>query len=234
MKTESYSPRPTLRGEGWRCGFTLVEVLVVIAIVGILAALLFPAVKGATERAQAAKCVNNLRQIAAASQLYAGDHNGAFPGIPLGNWPFGGFLDNVTGQLTGPGALAEGGYASDPKIFYCPSWPPEGLGFPDTVTAWNEGRGFIGYCYFGGATATADGLVLTALSEAFAQRTTSGSINMLAMDICANPTGPAPFWNHSPKKPRGGNILFSDGSVQWRSIENMAERYTRAGFTFYW
>jgi prepilin-type N-terminal cleavage/methylation domain-containing protein/prepilin-type processing-associated H-X9-DG protein len=215
-------------------GFTLVEVMVVVAIICILAALLVPALNGSTERAQVAKCVGNLRQVGAASQHYAGEHNGAFPGISQGNWPFGDCVDRDTGQLSGPGALVQGGYASDPKVFYCPSYPLKALGFPNTDAAWNNGRGYIGYCYFGGFTANGDGIVMPALWQYFAQRTTDASSNMLAMDICANPTGPAPFWNHSTKKPLGGNILFADGSVQWRSIENMTERFTRAGFTFYW
>lgn len=52
-------------------GFTLVELLVVIVIIAILAALLMPALQTALERAKRAKCINNLRQMANAKEMYA-------------------------------------------------------------------------------------------------------------------------------------------------------------------
>ena len=59
--------------------FTLLELLVVIAIIGILAALLFPALAAAKNRAKRTVCLNNLKQISFGIHVYTDDHENTLP-----------------------------------------------------------------------------------------------------------------------------------------------------------
>src|SRR5262245_5966827 len=78
-----------------RDAFTLIELLVVIGIIGVLVALLIPAVQAARESARRTSCINNLRQIGIALQSYESTHK-TLPSGYISSF-------NSDGTDTGPG-----------------------------------------------------------------------------------------------------------------------------------
>jgi prepilin-type processing-associated H-X9-DG protein len=98
----------------------LIELLVVIAIIGILAAMLLPALNRARDKGRTALCLSNLRQIGVAITMYADDHNEYYPAgyiAGYGDWPL------IIGPYVAKSAqtyTSAGGIRSS-QVFVCPS-----------------------------------------------------------------------------------------------------------------
>ena len=121
-------------------GFTLVELLVVVAIIAVLVALVFPLATGMINTAKRTKCVGNLRNIYIYLQAYAQEHENKMPDPPA-------FYQNaaVTNLLKSlePYIPTE----ADRRVFYCPANKlDDGSLKVYGITNWNAGD--IGYQYY--------------------------------------------------------------------------------------
>ena len=111
---------------GKKNGFTLMELLVVIACIAILAAMLLPALSKTKSRAQSIACLNNLRQLSTCWQLYAGDNNDLMVpnnniagGAPGSSWCQGtGILETNTTAIES-GLLFS--YNRSTALYHCPA-----------------------------------------------------------------------------------------------------------------
>jgi type II secretory pathway pseudopilin PulG len=192
--------REAINSKAGPAGFTIVELLVVIAVVMVLMALLFPVISMAREYAKRTVCISNLRQIGISIGTYAGDHRMRLPGIyhynVSGPW---GMYDNDNLSALYPD------YTRELGIFICPATrnKVESRRDLERSAMTLDGRG-SSYEYINAQTVT------WGMSRG---GTASNAPLVYDTDNRGNPHYIDADDNHA--KIISGGMLFPDGTVDW-------------------
>ena len=196
-----------------RPGFTLFELLAVIATIGILAAILLPALARSRETARRASCLANLAQLGMVLKMYAEEHDRNLP------WSGGGGNADCLLALRGD-------YVTDERIFFCPSDtnPSEGELTEKIWTTELDSDGVTrmdddervslreSYDYFGVYTKAP--LRYPHPSMPMPQLPVLWDISLFSTDSGSDMSGRdiGRYFNHVPG---GGNVVMMDGSVMF-------------------
>lgn len=209
-----------------KSAFTLIELLTVIAIIGILAAILIPTVGSVRKRALKSQCASNLHQLGMALNLYVNDNRQRLPD---------GTLDNANLQwISTQHRDALIGYGMTFEMFYCKG---NEVYMNNNMTQANRekkgGNGFpIGYIYLPGTTFSATDQYGRSIPSKYKEtRYPRITYRLVATDLNRKWQNDfAGGVNHSDGlAPFGGNHLYIDGAVKWVSADTFLSRPAISG-----
>jgi len=192
-------------------GFTMIELLVVVAIIALLIALLLPVLHNAREKAQVVECGSNLRQLNIAWAGYAHDHNGNLVD------PTPGTRNNWVEPGTGIQPIRDGtmfNYARDLRIYRCPTEPRETYQRSYSINDYVGGMEFVKNYVIPAMKmeeVPSPSATFTFLEEYDMRGWNLGSFNLLPMQA---PNGPA--WIDPPGTWHGSQVnvmSYVDGHI---------------------
>lgn len=218
-----------------RHGFTLIEMLVVIAIIALLASLLLPALNKVKERARRIVCLANQRQISLSLAQYANDWNDYLPAMDLQSRMNAGlnfFLQiHEVDNWVGLGRLIGTKLIENPKHLYCPSQRSEFFSYPDAWDDPDTGIANSRICgYFYRIFDQPNPPIITQADVDYLDNLRYSKMEHI-MALTSDIFGPTTWrleehttWPH--RKPLGVNVAYSDGHAKWVVVGE--EEYRRA------
>ena len=194
--------------------------MVVIAIIAILAAILFPVFAQAREKARQTSCLSNMKQIGTALQLYVDDYDETFPCYYNTGWYI--WISSANYGDNWYSCLVEmEPYFKNRSLMKCPSQSKsagfiDGKRIPDG-TSWNCSYAFNESLAIVSGTPGDDGSAesCTAQAATMSQLTASGTfVTFFESDYLG--ANPGVSWNHVMERHNGGgNLVFADGHAKF-------------------